>query len=98
MWLRLYDQYKGKIDADFGKLAFTTPPIAAFHSVDAKFTTSDMAKELKTWALFGPPLGRTWKPTEEERQRFPEVEPLVGNPWTVLTAVPPPVAHAPGSP
>ena len=22
-----------------------------------------MAKELKTWALFGPPLGRTWQPT-----------------------------------
>ena len=63
MWLRLYDQNKGKIDADFGKLAFTTPPIAAFPSVDAKFTTTDMAKELKTYALFGPPLGRTWQPT-----------------------------------
>ena len=23
-----------------------------------------MAKELKTWALFGPPLGRTWEPTD----------------------------------
>jgi hypothetical protein len=85
-WLELYDKYKGKIDADFGKIAFTTPPIAAYHSVDAKFTTSEMAKGLKTWALFGPPLGRTWKPTEEERQKFPEIEPLVGNPWTVLTA------------
>src|SRR5207245_5004863 len=51
-----------------------------------------------TWALFGAPVGRTWKPTDEEKQIFPEVEPLVGNPWTVLTAVPPPVAHAPGSP
>ncbi|HVS36347.1 MAG TPA: C45 family autoproteolytic acyltransferase/hydrolase [Gemmataceae bacterium] len=97
-WLELYDKYKGKIDADFGKLAFTTPPIAAFHSVDAKFTTSDMAKELKTWALFGPPLGRTWKPTEEEQKKFPEIEPLVGNPWVVLNANPPPGANAPGSP
>ena len=83
-WLGLYDEHKGKIDADFGKLAFTTPPLAAYHSVDAKFTTSDMARELKTWALFGPPLGRTWKPTFDERQLYPEVRPLVSNPWTIL--------------
>ncbi len=88
-WLELYDKYKGKIDADFGKLAFTTPPIDAIHSADAKFTTSDMAKELKTWALFGPPSGRTWQPTEEERRKFPEIRPLVGNPWVVLNANPP---------
>ncbi len=93
-WLELYDKYKGKIDADFGKRAFTTPPIAAFHSVDAKFTTSDMAKELKTWALFGPPLGRTWQPTQQERENFPEIEPLVGNPWVVLNADPPPAAKS----
>jgi hypothetical protein len=85
-WIELYDRHKGKIGADFGKLAFTTPPLAAYHSVDAKFTTSDMAKELKTWALFGPPLGRTWKPTFHERQQFPEVRPLVSNPWTILHA------------
>lgn len=84
MWLRLYDRHKGKIDADFGKLAFTTPPLAAYHSVDAKFTTTAMAKELKSWALFGPPLGRTWQPTFEERQKYPEVQPLVSNPWTIL--------------
>jgi hypothetical protein len=85
-WLELYDRHKGKIDVEFGKLAFTTPPLAAYHSVDAKFTTTEMAKELKTWALFGPPLGRTWKPTSHERQQFPEVRPLVSNPWTVLHA------------
>jgi hypothetical protein len=86
MWLKLYDRYKGKIDADFGKLAFTMPPLAAYHSVDAKFTTTDLARDLKTWALFGPPLGRTWHPTFEERTRYPEVQPLVGNPWAILHA------------
>jgi hypothetical protein len=86
MWLDLYNRHKGKIDASFGKLAFTTPPVAAHSSLDAKFTTSDMAKDLKTWALFGPPLGQTWQPTPEERKRFPEVRPMVGNPWTVLHA------------
>jgi hypothetical protein len=89
-WLKLYEQHKGKIDADFGKLAFTTAPLAAYHSLDAKFTTTDLAKELKTWALFGPPLGRTWVPTQEERVKFPHVRPLVSNPWTILHAGPPP--------
>jgi Phospholipase B len=88
-WLQLYDKYKGKMDVDFGKLAFTTPPLAAFHSVDAKFTTTALAQDLKTWALFGPPLGRTWQPTFEERKQFPEIQPLVGNPWAVLHAQPP---------
>ncbi|HZT83395.1 MAG TPA: C45 family autoproteolytic acyltransferase/hydrolase, partial [Gemmataceae bacterium] len=88
-WQRLYREHKGKIDADFGKLAFTTPPVAAYHSLDAKFTTTDLARGLKTWALFGPPLGKTWQPTPEERKRYPETRPLVSNPWTVLHAEPP---------
>jgi hypothetical protein len=88
-WLRLYHEYKGKMDADFGRIAFTTPPVAAYHSLDAKYTTTDMAKKLQTWALFGPPLGRTWEPTREERQKYPEVRPLVTNPWTILHTNPP---------
>jgi hypothetical protein len=95
-WVRLYDKYRGKMDADFGKIAFTTPPLAAYHSCDAKFTTTDMAKELKTWAVFGPPLGRTWQPTFEERQRYPEVQPLVGNPWAILNSNPPPAVKIEG--
>src|SRR5262249_10595045 len=55
-WQRLFREHKGQIDVEFGKLAFTTPPLAAYHSLDAKFTTADLAKDLKTWALFGPPL------------------------------------------
>ncbi len=97
-WLALYDRCKGKIDAGFGKLAFTTPPLAAFPSIDAKVTTTDLAKELKTWALFGPPLGRTWKPTFEERTRYPGVRPLVSNPWTVLHAAPPETGPSQGVP
>jgi hypothetical protein len=84
MWIKLYEEHKGKIDADFGKLAFTTAPIAAFPSFDAKFTTTAMAKEMKTWALFGPPLGKSWQPKFEERELFPEIRALASNPWTVL--------------
>jgi hypothetical protein len=89
-WVRLYTQHKGKIDAGFGREAFTTPPVAAYHSLDAKYTTTALARDLKTWALFGPPLGRTWEPTPEEHRNYPEVRPLVSNPWTVLHANPPP--------
>jgi hypothetical protein len=89
MWLQLYEKYRGKIDADFGRIAFTTPPLAAYHSLDAKYTTSAMAKDLKTFALFGPPLGNTWQPTNDERQKYPEIQPLVSNPWTVLHTQPP---------
>jgi hypothetical protein len=94
VWQRLYQKHKGKIDVAFAKEAFTTPPLAAYHSLDAKFTTTDLAKQLKSWALFGPPLGRTWQPTQEERQRYPEIRPLVSNPWTILSGQPPPKAPA----
>jgi len=97
-WQALYQQHKGKIDADFGKLAFTTPPLAAYHSLDAKFTTSSMAKELKTWALFGPPLGRTWQPSQQERQRYADIKPLVSNPWTILHPQAPPTLDPAGGP
>jgi hypothetical protein len=98
-WQRLYAKWRGRIDADFGKEAFTTPPLAAYHSLDAKFTTTDMAKELKTWALFGPPLGRSWQPTREEQEKYPDIHALASNPWTVLHAAAPSsgeVAAAPG--
>src|SRR5208282_787781 len=88
-WQKLYQEHKGKIDVSFGKLAFTTPPLAAYPSLDAKFTTTDLAKQLKSWALFGPPLGRTWEPTFEQRKMYPEIKPLVSNPWTILHANPP---------
>jgi hypothetical protein len=92
VWQRLFNEHKGQINADFGKLAFTTPPLAAYHSLDAKFTTSDMARELQTWALFGPPLGRSWQPSLEERRLYPEVRAMASNPWTVLHPLPPPKA------
>jgi hypothetical protein len=88
-WQKLFQQHKGKIDANFGKLAFTTPPLAAFPSLDAKYTTSALAKNLQSYALFGPPLGRTWEPTIEQRKTYPDIKPLVSNPWTILHVQPP---------
>jgi hypothetical protein len=85
-WVKLYEQYKGKMDERFAKVAFTTRPICGSPSLDAKFTTHDLAKGLKSWALFGPPRGMTWEPTFEERKKYPEIRPLVSNAWTVLGA------------
>jgi hypothetical protein len=86
MWQKLYAKHRGKINESFAFEAFTTPPLAAAHSLDAKFTTADLARELKTWALFGPPLGRTWQPTDDERSRYSDIQPLVSNGWTLLKA------------
>lgn len=83
-WIELYRKHKGKIGVAFGKEAFTTAPICASASVDAKFTTTDMAKRLESWAIFGPPREKTWKATDEEKVKYPGIEPLVSNPWTIL--------------
>lgn len=89
-WLKLFDKRRGKIDVKFGFEAFTTPPLAAFPSCDAKFTTTALAKELKSWALYGPPLGHTWEPTIEELRRYKHIEPLVSNDWALIGVDAPP--------
>jgi hypothetical protein len=92
MWQELYAKHRGKIDAAFGFEAFTTPPLAAAHSLDAKFTTAELARELKSYALFGPPLGRTWEPSDYEQKRYgDEIKPLISNGWTLLEAAAPAV-------
>lgn len=83
-WLKLFEKRKGTINEAFGFEAFTTPPLAAFSSCDAKFTTTALAKELKSWALFGPPLGRTWDATPQLLAKYPDIKPLVCNDWTLL--------------
>ncbi len=84
-WLKLFQKHRGKIDADFGKLAFTTPPVAAHPSLDAKVTTTDLVKKLETYALFGPPVGRVWQPTQRDRANYADIRPLVPNDWALLT-------------
>ena len=83
-WIKLFHKRSGKIDEAFGFEAFSTPPIVGFPSCDAKYTTAAMAKDLKSWALFGPPLGRTWTSSESDREELPSVQPLVAHDWTLL--------------
>jgi hypothetical protein len=89
VWLQKYEKSKGQIDAAFARDVLTTPALVATTGVDAKFTTAELASDLRSWATFGPPTGRSWTPTFKERQQFPDIRPLVSNPWTVLhTAAP----------
>ncbi|RPI88876.1 MAG: hypothetical protein EHM42_03995 [Planctomycetaceae bacterium] len=92
-WLRLFADRRGTIGEAFGFEAFTTPPLAAFPSCDAKFTTAPLAKKLQSWALFGPPLGRTWDPAPQDRAGYPDVRPLVSNDWTLLKVATPPASE-----
>ena len=83
-WIKLFQKGQGKIDEAFGFLAFSTPPIVGFPSCDAKFTTANMAKSLKTWAKYGPPLGRTWTPAEKDLEEQPTLPSLISNDWTLI--------------
>lgn len=85
-WLKLFSAHRGKIDAEFGKLAFRTSPLAGKPSLDAKVTTAALAKELKSHALFGPPTGRLWEVTQREKEKYHDVRSLVPNDWALLTA------------
>jgi hypothetical protein len=87
-WLKFYKTCAGKIDAAAAKKALTCEPLAAPTSLDAKYTTAELAKKLSSHAMYGPPHGKTWKPTDKERLARPDLQPLEPHPWTVLTIGP----------
>jgi hypothetical protein len=89
-WLAFYEKHKGKMTAGTGIEAFHTPPICAGSSLDAKVTSTELVKQLRTHAVFGPPIGGTWPTTDQERAEFPEIVPLVPNDWTILHPEAPP--------
>jgi len=94
-WFDLYQRRRGQISEGFGFEALTLPPIAAFSSCDAKFTTRELAGRLQSWGLFGPPRGPTWVPAPHELAEYPHARPLVPNDWTLLDVTAPP-APVPG--
>jgi len=64
-WKQLYQQYRGKIDEQFGFLAFRTAPLVAAATMDAKVVTADMAQHMMVWAEIGRPNQREWLPNKK---------------------------------
>ena len=89
-WLKFYKDHAGKIDAQAAKKALTSAPLAANTALDAKYTTAELAQKLASHAMYGPPTGKKWEPTEKERRNHPEIKTLEPHPWTVLTITPAP--------
>lgn len=69
-WVEMYDQHKGKIDEQFGFLAYRTAPLVSASAFDAKVVTSEMARNQQVWAVFGRPNQREWLAGERSKQRF----------------------------
>jgi len=103
-WLELFARSRtadgtGAIDLRWGTRAFATPPICTAHALDAKVTTSDMARRLMTWACFGHPNGTAWEPTDTEKRAFDDAAPIVSSGWTLVRVDPElPVAAAASTP
>ncbi len=51
-------------------LAFRTAPLVSATTMDAKVTTSEMASQMMTWALFGKPNQREWVPSAMQKDHF----------------------------
>src|SRR5437762_1577020 len=74
-WQKFYQKHNGKIGTEFAKEALTSPVLAAHTSLDAKYTTSALARKMETWAMYGPPTGNTWNPRKDEKEKYPEIKP-----------------------
>ena len=79
IWRRLFDQNRGRIDADFARKVLTTPQLVAAIAVDSKCTTADLAAHLQSWAAFGPPAGGIRVPSADVwlTTAFANYEPFV---------------------
>jgi hypothetical protein len=69
-WQAFYHEYKGKIDEQFGFMAFHTAPLVSATAMDAKVVTADMASRMMVWADFGKPNQRERLPSKDDQEEF----------------------------
>jgi len=92
-WQALYREYKGKIDEQFGFLAFRTAPLVSSTAMDAKIATADMASHMMVWAEFGKPNEREWAPSKAQLAEYPRNDGLYPSGYHMIEArMAPPVA------
>ena len=92
-WQELYREYKGKIDEQFGFLAFRTAPLVRSTAMDAKVATADMASRMMVWAAFGKPNQREWAPSESEKESYSKNDGLYASGYRLITAEAPASLH-----
>jgi hypothetical protein len=93
-WLALYREYKGKIDAQFGFMAFHTAPLVSATAMDAKVVTADMASRMMVWADFGKPNERERLPSKEDQEEYSRNDGLYTSGYRLISALPVPTALA----
>ena len=87
-WKELYREYNGKIDEQFGFLAFRTAPLVSSTSMDAKVATADMASRMMVWAVFGKSNQREWVPSQREKRTYSKNDGLYSSGYRMLAAEP----------
>jgi len=91
-WQELYGEYKGKIDEQFGFLAYHTAPLVSATAMDAKVVTADMASRMMVWADFGKPNQRERLPSKGDAEEFAGNDGLYSSSYRLITTEPPPTA------
>jgi hypothetical protein len=91
-WQALYSEYKGKIDEQFGFMAFDTAPLVSATAMDAKVVTADMASRMIVWAEFGKPNQRERLPSKGDQEEYPGNDGLYSSGYRLISTQPPPAA------
>ena len=91
-WQALYREYKGKIDEQFGFMAFHTAPLVSSTAMDAKVVTADMASRMMVWADFGKPNQRERVPSQADKNEYAANDGLYTSGYRLISTAPPPAA------
>jgi hypothetical protein len=89
-WQDLYREYKGKIDEQFGFMAFDTAPLVSTGAMDAKVITSDMASRMMVWAEFGRPNQTERLPSKMDHDEYAANDGLYPSGYRLISAHPAP--------
>jgi hypothetical protein len=91
-WQDLYREYKGKIDEQFGFMAYHTAPLVSATAMDAKVVTADMASRMMVWAEFGRPNQTERLPSIADRDEYAANAGLYSSGYRLISARPGPAA------
>lgn len=87
-WQQMYREYKGKIDEQFGFLAFRTAPLVSSTAMDAKVASAEMASRMMVWGVFGKPNQREWVPSSWQKDNYAQNDGLYSSGYRLINAEP----------